>query len=143
MPPKRKATEPDGFRPEPDEFKVAYDEPKMRGLIAYFDDLSVGEALEIDVLRFGTSSTFEERRDRLTALYEAIASHLVSWNLLHPKTGEPVPATAAGLLSMNQTFAGNVITGYIDAIRGVAAPLDDSSTSGEPFPEGSIPMEAL
>ena len=142
--PTKKAPAPDGFQPEADEFSVTYDQPGVKGLVARFDDLSIKEALRIDVLMTGDlGETSEETEKRQTVLYTAIAEHLISWNLLHPKTGEPVPTTCDGLMSMGHRFMGKVISGYFLARRGVDAPLADGSTSGEPFPEGSIPMETL
>jgi hypothetical protein len=138
------SAEQDGFRPEADEYKVTYDRPGVNGLIAHFDDLSIQEALDMDVLLLDVpGETAEQTRERQTALYAAVADHLLDWNLLHPKTGEPVPCTTEGLMSMGHSFVGKVIAGYFIARRGVPAPLDDGSTSGEPFPEGSIPMETL
>lgn len=136
--------QPDGFRPEVDEYTVTYDEPNMRGLVAHFEEVPVGDALDLDVLRFGApSETPAERKERLTDLYGIVAGVLAGWNLLHPKTGQPVPPTVAGLMSLKQDFVNDVIAGYINALRGVSAPLGDGSTSGDPSLEASIPMEAL
>lgn len=140
---RRTTPEPEGFRPEPDEYKVTYEQPGFVGLVAHFDDLSVGEALDIDVLLYADTETSQERRERLTALYGAIAPHLLSWNLLHPKTGLPVPPTVEGLLSLKQEFVSKVINGYLLARRGVDDPLGDGSTSGDPSLEASMQMETL
>jgi hypothetical protein len=72
-------------------------------------------------------------------------SHLVSWNLENEDTGEPVPPTEEGILSVDHDLVVAMNNAWIKTLTGVhnADPLPESSTSGEPSPAPSIPMEPL
>lgn len=83
-----------------------------------------------------------EDLNRLAELYEAFAPLLKSWNL-EESDGVPVPATLKGLLSQDPPFVMAVVEAWMEAVAGVAAPLGEQSNGGEPFPEGSIPMDVL
>lgn len=77
-------------------------------------------------------------------LYRAFADQLVSWNLEERDDDgavTAVPATLDGLQSQDLDFAMAIILAWMEAVGGVAAPLDSASSSGAM--EASLPMEVL
>ena len=72
-------------------------------------------------------------------------SHLISWNLEDEDTGQPIPPTEKGALSVDHDLVVAMNNAWIQTLTGVhgADPLPESSTSGEQSPELSIPMEPL
>lgn len=84
------------------------------------------------------TTSFDEARE----LFETFAESLRSWNL-EEDDGTPVPATLAGVLSLELGFASELLLVWFEAIAGVPAPLDKRSTGGSPSEVPSIPMEAL
>jgi len=79
--------------------------------------------------------------DTLRIVAEAMCSVLIGWNL--ENDGEPVEKTAEALLSQDYDLCQAIIHTWEGATFKVAAPLDEGSSSGEPFLEASIPMVAL
>ena len=79
---------------------------------------------------------------RFRDLLRAFGDVLVSWNL-ESSPGEAVPATYDGLLTQDPQFVVEVVGAWLEAVAGVPGPLGQLPNGGEPFPEGSIPMEAL
>jgi hypothetical protein len=75
---------------------------------------------------------------------EEFKKRLVSWNLTDDDD-QPIPATAEGLRQVDTSLVTALKDAWVQALTGVhdADPLPESSTSGEPSPVESIPMEAL
>lgn len=80
-----------------------------------------------------TAGVFEQQVTQL-------APSLVRWNA--EENGAAIPATAEGLRRLDKRIFVEVFDKWLDVLAGRdLGPLEESSTSGEPFPEGSIPME--
>lgn len=79
--------------------------------------------------------------DKIGQAVQLLAALLVDWNL-EDEQGIPVPVTAEGVWSQDAPLIGRILGEAMKASLGVSAPLADSSLSGVPFPEASIPMEA-
>ncbi|MER6235959.1 hypothetical protein ABT185_07765 [Streptomyces clavifer] len=68
---------------------------------------------------------------------------LISWNLEDEDTGIPVPVTPEAVMAQDQDLMFALATAWVDALKGVPAPLETSSTDGQPSLEASLPMEPL
>jgi hypothetical protein len=93
--------------------------------------------------RTDTTLSEDDRRAKTIELYEQLAGDVISWNLLHPKTGEPVPPTMDGLLELDAHYIGPILWAWRNGRVRIEDPLPHSSPSGVPSAEASIPMETL
>lgn len=71
----------------------------------------------------------------------AFAGALVAWNL-EDDAGQPVPATLAGVGSLDSSFFTQLMAAWVRGMTSVPPPLSRPSGSGL-NPEASIPMEPL
>lgn len=143
-----------GFRPEPTHYRLFFEDPAYADFEVTIARMTVGEALAFDEARNAPAATAAEVTAKLKAIAEQVADRLVSWNL-EDEQGALVPATADALLGLEEPLFDAVIDAYIQALRGVPAPLglgssgtepDSSTTSPSPAagPAAlSIPMEPL
>ncbi|MFI5524978.1 hypothetical protein [Streptomyces platensis] len=75
---------------------------------------------------------------------EEFGDSLISWNLEHHETGEPLPCTREALFSLDNDLAMALATDWLERLGGkVDRPLPSGSPDGGPSPEASIPMEPL
>lgn len=74
-------------------------------------------------------------------LLELFAERLESWDL-EEEDGTPIPTTLDGLLSLEPDTALDIVLSWADVLVSARGDgdLGKDSTSGEPFPEASIPM---
>lgn len=70
---------------------------------------------------------------------ETLSAHLIEWNF--EKDGKPLGTSAEEILDLEEAVLFLIVREWIKAAKGVTAPLDDGSTSGDDSPELSIPME--
>jgi hypothetical protein len=84
-----------------------------------------------------------ETMQALRDMAAAFAGVLESWNVEHPKTGEPVPPTVEGLLSLDSDFVLFVIQSWLVGTTEADEELGKDSPSGGTSAEGLIPMEPL
>lgn len=75
-------------------------------------------------------------------LVDTFAQVLVSWDLLDDND-QPVPASPAGLLTLEIDELMFLIGAWQTAAAAVPAPLPTASISGSPSLAGSMPMEPL
>ena len=133
----------DGFTFEDDEYRLFFEDERLAGLEVDMDTMSVLQALEFDRVRFREVHDDEEVTQRLQDLAEILAKHLVRWNL-RDKRKRLVPLTAAGILSQPERLILALVAGYVQALRGVPAPLGRGSNDGPDSDQvPSIPMEPL
>lgn len=118
-------------------YKLSFEDERFEGLEVRVKSMQLGQFIKlaslIDEGGF-TGDTAEE-------IFERFSKVLVSWNAEDDEG--PLPITAEGLLRLDLVEARAIVEGWRDAVTGVTGPLDKSSTSGEQYPEGSIPMEIL
>ncbi|WP_049562245.1 hypothetical protein [Nonomuraea sp. SBT364] len=98
------------------------------------------------ILDGGIDVSTPDGRKEFLDLFLEFGEYLVSWNLEDENehgTRTPIPCTPQEFLNQDPRFVREVLDQWADAIAGVAAPLDSKSASGEPFPEASLPMDAL
>jgi hypothetical protein len=79
---------------------------------------------------------------KVAELLEMFGRLLVSWNF-EEEDGTPVPATPAGLVSLEFAVTMEILTAWAEHVVRVAPPLPNGSGPGQTprVPEGSIPME--
>jgi hypothetical protein len=138
-------------------------EGEYEGLVVRARGASAGEYLDIAqlVTSLDTPQLSKKARGRgakkpddlkdvagVFELFRDFGKYLVSWNMQRqlPDSDEivDVPATAEGMLSCDLEDVLVVISGWMDAVGGVAAPLESSSPSGKQPAKGlQIPMETL
>jgi hypothetical protein len=130
-----------GFKPPKKLYKLTFADEDMAGLVVTMHSIPVGSLLRLQELsdqgadQAKVTGTFREMMDMF-------AGALVEWNLVDEQD-QILPTTLESVLGLDTDFLMTVITSWTQAISGVSAPLDAGSTSGTPFPEGSIPMEGL
>lgn len=123
-----------GYRPPRKIYQLDFTGTDYEGLAVKMRGLTVGEELELDALRA------QEGSDR--QVFELMAGLLVEWNV-DDEQGQPVPATFDGVCTQDAAMVMAILIALQAATSGVSAPLPQSSPSGEPSLEVSIPMEPL
>ncbi len=88
----------------------------------------------IDAARGGLASARE--------FVDEFTGALISWNAVD-EDGQDIPPTREGLLSQDIEWVLDILLTWFDSMVSVPSPLGESSTSGKPFPEESMPMEPL
>lgn len=120
---------------------------ELGGLEVVFRPVSVGESLAfMQASSADSDATDADLRVQLRQMAEQVAEFLVSWNITDEgPDGEPVavPATLDGVLTLDGRTLRAIAQEWNVAVLTPAAPLSRPSGSGERFPEGSIPMDAL
>jgi hypothetical protein len=124
-----------GFKPTRKRYHLKFADPEMNGLEVVAHAGSTGDVLAIMGLSDGDVHAGAES-------LKVFAKCLVSWNI-EDEDGKPVPADLDGLKSLDLDFVMLLIQGWVQAVQDVPAPLEKPSNSGKPYPEASLPMEAL
>lgn len=125
-----------GYQRKTKRIHLAFDGTEYDGLEVELRGLSLGGWLEITGLGddVDNSAVAEQLR--------RFADSLISWNL-EDEDGHPIPATRESVFNQDQDFMFVLFNAWMDAMAGVAAPLDETSPAGEPSLAASIPMEPL
>lgn len=133
-----------GFQLEPDSYKLIFEDPALSGFECHMRELSLDELLDIsDLLAADPRSA--GARERVTKRSEMIATSITGWNL-EDVNGEPVPVSAAALLSAPQRFNVAITAAWLREVVGLTAPpatISDSSTDGLDSALAQLPMMDL
>lgn len=100
--------------------------------------LKVGEWLDITGLGGDDEPGVRHIGDQL----KTMADKLVAWNL-EDDEGRPVPTTVEAVLDQDRDLMLAILGSWLDTLSGVSAPLEPTSTGGEPSLVESIPMDTL
>jgi hypothetical protein len=139
-----------GFVRKRNVFRLVFeDDHELAGLIVRVGHLNTGQLLDMtktatllgEVMSGGKMPTGDEVA-AMNLMFDSFSEALVEWNL-EREDGSAVPATMAGIREQDAAFILTLITAWMTAAGGVPDPLAGGSTSGETFPEASIPMEPL
>lgn len=98
------------------------------------------------IIEGGIDVSDAKGRKELMGLFLEFGEQLISWNLLDEDENgvrTPIPCTPQQYLALDPRFAREILDEWAVALTGVAAPLEQPSPGGEPFPEVSLPMETL
>jgi len=126
------------------EYRLFFEDDDLAGLEVTMSSMTILEVLAFDETRFQSADTVDELRTKYQAIADQLGEHLISWNL-EDRSGLPVPADAKGILSQPERLITVIINAYVQALRGVPAPLELPSDGGQPSgPEVlELPMEPL
>lgn len=127
---------------QPQETDLTFPDPRLAGLQVRVRELSVGETLAgLAVGEAGVLSTSAHLQEMIRVLCSAV----VSWNYAFPPPAggapEVAPVTVDTFSRMGKADLLSISRAWVRAQLVVPDPLDGLSTSGTPFPEGSIPMD--
>ncbi|MFI6530517.1 hypothetical protein [Streptomyces uncialis] len=125
-----------GFKPKRKVFDLRFDDPSMNGLVVKVRGVNTGTMLDLRAAR--ASDDDDSIRDML----ELLGQQLLEWNVVD-EDDAPVPATLEGVRQQDLDFNMAILDAWQNVMAGVPAPLDGSSTSGEPSLVASIPTETL
>lgn len=118
------------------------------------------EGLEVRCRRISIDETFtlsevgpDDDRDAVMRLAELLGDGLppedpaekrrpviLDWNL-EDYDGTPLPVSAANLRTQDMPLIFAIVAALVAQMRGVPAPLPQTSTDGDPSVEASLPME--
>jgi hypothetical protein len=134
-----------GYVRERKNYRLVFTDAEFEGLEVVTSSASVAQYQRIAALstkEYGTKPSVEDLEE-IDALLELFGEHLVSWNLEEEVKGRTraVPATAAGLKRQDLPFAMAIITAWMEAVAGIAVPLDSGSDGGGM--EATLPMDVL
>ena len=128
-----------GYKRTPTLYVLDFIGTEDEGLVVKMTNLSVGKLLEMDKWQAASSSGNEEGTLKLL---KEFTDHLFFWNLEDDK-GKEVPATLKGVYTQDLDFILMLINKWLETIFGISGDLGKDSTSGQVFPEDSIPMMEL
>jgi hypothetical protein len=130
-----------GWEPDRTVYELDFTGTKLEGLEVTAAEGPLERYLRIDQLFRELHATPEFApgdHERLDELFGLFAENLVSWNLTND--GEPVETTKAGLLSQESRTVLPIVNAWTGAVIGIGVDLGKDLTSGETFPEDSLPM---
>jgi hypothetical protein len=128
-----------GYKHQIPRINVAFEEGhEYHGLKVVLRKLKLGEWLEITGMGDNEEPTVRHVGDQLRRM----ADKLVSWNL-EDEGGRPVPTTLEAVMDQDRELMIAVLNAWLDGLTAVSAPLEASSTGGEPSLVESIPMDTL
>lgn len=106
----------------------------------HLEALSLDWVLDRGALQRRYPDDDEAQMAELYRLYDLFAAHIQSWNM--ELKGQPVQATADGLLSLDREFVKTATLAWLRGVFGISAPLEQPSglIGTESFDERSIPM---
>ncbi len=130
-----------GFTPPTTLFELDFPEgDELHGLTVTAKSVSVGTFLRLARLQDTAGEGGIEALAAVDELFDAFGTALREWDLCDDD-GEPVPATADGLRTLELRHAMAVIAAWMGGMSQAPAPLAASSTGGEPSVVELPPME--
>ncbi|MFD5419503.1 hypothetical protein ACFWJT_15940 [Streptomyces sp. NPDC127069] len=126
-----------GYKPRTKIYNLDFAGTDHEGLQVSIRGLNTGQYMDL----FEAKSEAEAGGET-TRLLQIMASRLVAWNI-EDDTDLPVPATLDGIKTLDLDLNLAIVNAWTTAMAGVSAPLEPSSSAGEPSLEASIPMEIL
>lgn len=125
----------------PRTLKLTWADGEFEGLEIRAKRVGLETFLDLAPLIDGKYDVFDpDSRTELREMFTQFSTVLLSWNL-EDEDGVPVPCTTDEYMRQDPMFVREVLDQWAQAISGVAAPLDQPSPAGGPFPEASLPME--
>lgn len=130
----------EGFRPEPTVYKLYFDEKSgLDGLSVRTRTLTIAEFNQMIIWTSGGETAAETAKfnENLAQLF---IGKLVSWNLLDPETGDPVPPTVEGFMQSERPLINKIIGAWQMAMVGIDGPLSDASEGGRTSEDLSLEL---
>jgi hypothetical protein len=129
-----------GFIVQPKAYHLKFEDADMAGFEVTAKSLNTGQFLEFQAAQLVRAGGGEAAQGATQQMLEMLSAAIVSWNA-ETTDGEPIPHTMDGLRTLDLDFNMAIISAWMDAANGVAAPLPQTSTGGVPSVEASIPMD--
>jgi len=129
-----------GFRKEATQYKLKFEDPDLDGLEVIAKSLPLRDFLAINKLAIAADDNAEKQVEQSEVMLKKFSEALIGWNLEDDR-GKPVPATYAGLLTQEVSFAMEIIRAWMEAIANVPKPSPTGLNGSGTYPEQSIPME--
>lgn len=126
-----------GYKPKRKIYHLDFAGTDFEGLNVSIRGLNTGQYMDLFQAKAEAEAGGETNN-----LLTIMASRLVAWNV-EADDDMPVPATLDGIKTQDLDLNLAIVNAWTTAMAGVPAPLEQPSTSGESFPEESIPMAAL
>jgi hypothetical protein len=124
-----------------------YDNDLLDGLEVKARSVSIDDYLEISDLLGNVEGPRVGGRERYLNLLEKFAPVLVEWNAqeeLDPGQVTDVPLSVAGLMSLEEWVATEIVRSWLVAVSSVPVPLARPSSDGEQSPAlSTLPVEML
>jgi hypothetical protein len=131
-----------GFRPEPNIYRLKFQDPNMKGLEVDMESLSVDEFSRIQELAAEAQQNAENPKPGGTTstdmMLNSFSENLVRWNL-EDKHG-PVPANRQGVGTQKFDLILGIIMAWMTSIAGVDDETGKDSSSGGISEELSLGM---
>ncbi len=122
-------------------YKLTWPEGHARhGLNVVMRGMSIDDMNMVTAFKNVTKDDVEESAELLNSIAELLASKMVSWDLAEDDD-TIVPISVATIRGEDLNMVMEILNAWTDAAVGVKANLGKGSTSGNTFPEDSIPME--
>jgi len=129
-----------GFVPPENAYKLIFQDADMAGLEVTARGLNTGQFLDFQAAQLARAAGGDKAKGATEWMLQMLADAMVSWNV-ETKHGERVPTTMDGLRTLELDFNMAIIDAWMDALKGVPAPLSPTSSDGRPSLEASIPMD--
>jgi hypothetical protein len=126
-----------GFTPQEKIYSIDFAEGHdLHGLHLKMRSLSLGQYNHMMRLGMvpGVNEKAMDANDEMVALF---ADKIVDWDLEIP-VGHPVPATVEGVLSVDRSYIGQMVTGWQLAMLGISEALGKGSQNGQQSQEESL-----
>jgi len=130
-----------GFTPPSTVYTLDFPEgDELHGLTVTAKSVSVGTFLRLARLQDTAGGSGVEAIAAVDGLFDAFGKSLREWDL-QDDDGQPVPATADGLRTLELRHAMSVIAAWMGGMAQVPAPLAETSPAGGPSEVALPPME--
>lgn len=128
---------------EPNTYNLVFGpKDQLHGLEVTVQSVPLGKFLQITQYAGDASGADPAKAvGAVTALFDALGSALVSWNLT-AKDGTPVPCTVEALHEQPTELGMRLVQEWMQAIGGVSPDLGKGSDSGVTYPAVPMPMAA-
>lgn len=138
-----------GYKPVRTVFVLEFENPDLEGCEVRCTRLSLGALREVADLLDAAESMDEDKPDpealkAVDRLFTTFAKSLTGWNVIG-EDGQPVPATKAGLESLDFWFAMKLISAWLQGMMQAPPVLPATSSSGgtsEAAPEAMAALSA-
>lgn len=128
-------------------FFLKFEDPEMQDIQVKAKKPGMGGKLDMiafqDLSQMDARSLKESDRNRMREMFEFFGRYLVSWNLEEEESGDPIPCTVDGLMSLDDDYVLAIISAWVEAVGGVPDSLKERSSAGPLSGVESIPMEIL
>lgn len=126
-----------GYKPKQKIYHLDFAGTEIEGLKVSIRGLNTGQYMDLFEAKVEAEGGGETSK-----LLTIMASRLMDWNV-EDDDDRPVPPTLDGIKTQDLDFNLAIVNAWTTAMAGVAAPLEQPSTSGESSLEASIPMDVM